>query len=1257
MSLPLTARRYEKKELVGRGAYGVVYRGRDTETGSTVAIKILNLDNEEDFSDMQREINLLSQVHSAHIAQYYGSFIESSRMWIIMEYASGGSIHKLMQAGPIEEKYTSSIMYGVLLALDYLHSSGIMHRDIKAANILVTDEGVVQLCDFGVARQVMQASAKSYSFVGTPYWMAPEVIQEGTVYDFKADIWSLGITAYEIATGVPPYADEDPKRALFLIPRKGPKQLAPEQAGKEMRDFVSRCLEIDVTKRPTAHALLKHNRFVRAGHGKHAAKVSDLITRYNEWAKTARPEDKGLPDGNDAMQSTSEASIAESWNFDQFSVASDGEGGYDSHSSLFSNNARSAMAEGDGTVSPAVNTLRKNGESSNGRNAHSHSLSEHQGSRGRSSSASSRNNSDGSETPSIEPLFVRQLFRADPEQDGDDADMLQMRVGRAASSRPADSGVTGRETKRRSLDLDAARSPSTEAPTMRITAVEAEDDHEYIAMGSQSKKKRGYKGFTRGMLGGSDKPSKQAGHGKFRLVPESVRRRWMGGSDAKKGGQKLATSSLESNPVKKAASRMGRHRHGHKIGRSDETPGTISLSDSFSQPTGSLPVKASGIRKHVAEQLRDQSSDSTDHGGSLNHRLLASHLQQKQQQASDVKNTRRVTVDAFPAAIKRHLRGIHMGTGAEATSRSMSEAPSPLIGDAEDANLQQRINNARGHDDGRRNSNHLWIDTSALGLAQTAGEAQWAAYLDTDGEPGLTRAPHSAMPAFAGGLSAASGSAVLGKSLGRSVSQQQLAGAGEELQTAPFSRPANPQYAVSPNSSQTSLNYPSKLRDAMATLRFLRLNGDKSKPNLAESMPSLIEAVDESPQRAAARHKEAAQASQYPPRLQSRTSLPHVSASSAAPMAVDAGGRRMGAGASGAGAYGHPPSAPQELSAMHILSAATSLPSIRTSLSRDLPKSQLDSAKSQMGSHMFVPISPLEQRREQAGALRGGRRPSSSWALREEDEDEHLHDRAEHGSHRSDGSAASNAAGVYSSSSSLGLQPGRGRRAPRRSMSYSAHSHSQAVELSVRDSRTSLRVRSVTSQQSHSPASGHRHKASSETTSSYPSSYEGHQPGEPSLPEHVVLVSSNGGSTPTLTVVDESTYGVPANVSDRMSAVPILSHARRPSQTVSQPVVGHISVGSQPAATSISDNAPSERLQPWASKDSATAEAGFDAQSRQGGVSVKLYKPVVNVPGGQDNHGHWKSELAAMAQNLADLLDCIDGDLAAQSYSRNIRAH
>ncbi|KAJ2385375.1 kinase that interacts with cdc31p, partial [Coemansia sp. RSA 2559] len=509
---------------------------------------------------MQREINLLSQLHSPHIAQYYGSFVESSRMWIIMDYASGGSIHKLMQPGPVEERYISSIMYGVLLALDYLHTSGIMHRDIKAANILVTTEGVVQLCDFGVARQVMQATAKSYSFVGTPYWMAPEVIQKGQVYDFKADIWSLGITAYEITTGVPPYADEDPKRALFLIPRKGPKQLAPEQASKEMRDFVGRCLEVDFTKRPSARELLKQNKFVRAGNGKHSAKVSDLIARYNEWLVNARPEDKDLLDGNDGIQSTSEASMTESWNFDQFSVASDGEGDDESHSSLFSSNVTSAIpqnaqpADANREDMSKINRSqdRSNGNGSNDsatrdrlsstatdRKDKSSSCTPKSGLLADHSVSASPENSDRSDTPSIEPLFVRQLFRSDPLQPNDSDDVLQMRMSRngitanaktattsAAFAAKVSGGVNSDsdnqsphsvsglgEARHHSLNLDAARASSVDMPTMKITAVEAEDDHEYIAMGDHGKKKRGYKGFTRSVLRGVDKSEKSSsGH-------------------------------------------------------------------------------------------------------------------------------------------------------------------------------------------------------------------------------------------------------------------------------------------------------------------------------------------------------------------------------------------------------------------------------------------------------------------------------------------------------------------------------------------------------------------------------------------------------------------------------------------------------------------------------------------------------------------------------------------------------------------------
>ncbi|KAJ2551280.1 kinase that interacts with cdc31p [Coemansia sp. RSA 1933] len=872
MSQTLSARRYEKKELVGRGAYGVVYRGRDTVTGRIVAIKILNLDYEEDFSDMQREINLLSQLHSPHIAQYYGSFIESSRMWIIMDYASGGSIHKLMQAGPVEERYIASIIYGVLLALDYLHTSGIMHRDIKAANILVTTEGIVQLCDFGVARQVMQASAKSYSFVGTPYWMAPEVIQKGQVYDFKADIWSLGITAYEITTGVPPYADEDPKRALFLIPRKGPKQLAPEQASKEMRDFVARCLEVDFTKRPSARELLKHNKFVRTGHGKHSAKVSDLITRYNEWLVNARPEDKGLLDGNDAIQSTSEASITESWNFDQFSVASDGEGDYESHSSLFSSNVPSAIPqhaqsadtgegvavgekeEGNGTGKSSHSYVTSNRNGSNNSSTKSKIVSTATGTKNKSSSLADHSatalpdNSDALETPDIEPLFVRQLFRDDSLESDDHDDVLQMRMARngvSAHERMATTGaaytpkhaagansdsndrsphsVSGLgEARHHSLNLDAARASSVDMPTMRITAVEAEEDQEYITMSDHGKKRRGYKGFTRSVLGGgsADKGQKSSsGHSKFWRVPMSMRRRWLGGSssasasrDSKKEDKRLATASLEMGPLNGKPSGSGHHHifnRSHPRYNASQTQNPLQHHSTGSTEAPLLSINGGDLRVYAS------SGDGTSAHKTPSSRLLD----------ADKINSRRVTVDAFPAAIKRHLRGIHTGSSGVAAA---THAQATDMGN--DVRLKQRKSSSIGYGESRRHSRKLWIDTNTnlLDNATSSGttnkplsaiDGQWSS-IYTD--PVSSSTDYMLMPPFAtskhSGEAVSNEGGILGaRSLGRSVSQQHL---GNDIHAAAMrSRQNIPHNSVSPSSSQTSLNYPSKLRDAMATLR------------------------------------------------------------------------------------------------------------------------------------------------------------------------------------------------------------------------------------------------------------------------------------------------------------------------------------------------------------------------------------------------------------------------------------------------------
>ncbi|KAJ2513442.1 kinase that interacts with cdc31p [Coemansia sp. RSA 1939] len=1150
MSLPLSARRYEKKELVGRGAYGVVYRGRDTVTGRIVAIKILNLDYEEDFSDMQREINLLSQLHSPHIAQYYGSFIESSRMWIIMDYASGGSIHKLMQAGPVDEKYISSIMYGVLLALDYLHISGIMHRDIKAANILVTTEGVVQLCDFGVARQVMQASAKSYSFVGTPYWMAPEVIQKGQVYDFKADIWSLGITAYEITTGVPPYADEDPKRALFLIPRKGPKQLTPEQASKEMRDFVSRCLEVDFTQRPSARELLKQSKFVRAGHGKHAAKVSDLIVRYNEWLVNARSEEKDLLDGNDGMQSTSEASITESWNFDQFSVVSDGEGDYGSHSSLFSSNVASAIPQNAQSASAAddINGNSRSNSSSDGGVGDHHSSTgnrallastdskdeaskqTHSGHSQKARSVhASPENSDGSDTPSIEPLFVRQLFRSDPLRPDDEDNVLQMRITRNGvsaragaatngalprsgpdangvinSSRSLRSGSDMDAMRRHSLNLDAARASSVEMPTMRITAVEAEDDHEYITMRDHGRKKHRYKRFTRSVLGGADKSARSSsGHGKFWRVPLSVRRRWLGGSSSnanqsdsssisgKRSGKGLATSSLEMGHLKgklAGSSRSIFHRHRPQQENTHSTAKEILQHSS----TGSAEAHVPGSEALRMHELLDVMSS---------HRTPSSRILDV-----DKKNSRRVTVDAFPAAIKRHLRGIH--TGSSGISISVNAQP---VGAGDEVYPKQRKSSSIGYGESRRNSRNLWIDTSANALESAASiaknkplsaiDGQWSSIsMDPVNDAGYPSMVLSATPVNQGGGDTSSdGGGMFGaRSLGRSVSQQQLGSSfGTELGVmAMRSRQSIPQNTISPSSSQTSLNYPSKLRDAMATLRLLRLNnGEKPRSGaFGENMASLSEQSDSQTHVLSSgtmSRIEASQQTQLPSRLQSRVSLPHVSPSSSVPPSIGLLTAKKGASSgathvlfSGAGALGSSgyhlhsksqkqhPHLNQELSATHILAAATSLPSIRTSVPRDFQKSHLDAATSQRNSHMYVPISPLEQRRDHTKAVAFRRLApaantvSDSWTLREEDE------YAEHEQEYSSEAQQGN--------NHLGLSGTRLRREPRRSMSYSAQTpHRKAVEHSARETRSSLRLRLVNKDgETKGPTAGNETSAS-----------------------------------------------------------------------------------------------------------------------------------------------------------------------------------
>ncbi|KAJ7132870.1 Pkinase-domain-containing protein [Mycena crocata] len=252
---------YKRLETVGKGAYGSVHKGID-RAGNIVALKIINLDIEsDDVGDIQREVALLTQLRDApNITKYFGCYMDGPRVWIVMEFAQGGSALALMKAskdGCLEEKYVNVMIREVLTALSYLHKVPVIHRDIKAANVLVTATGKVMICDFGVSALLTMAGSKRNTLTGTPYWMAPEVVQTVPAYDTKADIWSLGIMIYEMIKGSPPHSNLEPFKVMDLIPRVKPPRLLETEGSKDMRDFMAHCLKESPSERLPAEELAK----------------------------------------------------------------------------------------------------------------------------------------------------------------------------------------------------------------------------------------------------------------------------------------------------------------------------------------------------------------------------------------------------------------------------------------------------------------------------------------------------------------------------------------------------------------------------------------------------------------------------------------------------------------------------------------------------------------------------------------------------------------------------------------------------------------------------------------------------------------------------------------------------------------------------------------------------------------------------------------------------------------------------------------
>ncbi|XP_010415721.1 PREDICTED: serine/threonine-protein kinase BLUS1-like isoform X1 [Camelina sativa] len=328
---PLYAKDYELFEEVGEGVSATVFRARCIALNEIVAVKILDLEKcRNDLETIRKEVHIMNLIDHPNLLKAHCSFIDSSSLWIVMPYMSGGSCFHLMKSvfpDGLEQPIIATLLREVLKALVYLHRQGHIHRDVKAGNILIHSRGVVKLGDFGVSACMFDSGDRMRTrntFVGTPCWMAPEVMQQVNGYDFKADIWSFGITALELAHGHAPFSKYPPMKVLLMTLQNAPPRLDYERDkkfSKSFRELIAACLVKDPKKRPTSAKLLKHPFFKHARSTDYLSRkilngLSPLGERFKKLKEAEAELFKGLNGDKEQLSQHEYMRGISAWNFD-----------------------------------------------------------------------------------------------------------------------------------------------------------------------------------------------------------------------------------------------------------------------------------------------------------------------------------------------------------------------------------------------------------------------------------------------------------------------------------------------------------------------------------------------------------------------------------------------------------------------------------------------------------------------------------------------------------------------------------------------------------------------------------------------------------------------------------------------------------------------------------------------------------------------------------------------------------------------------